>query len=81
MMAANTLVRRGRPPRVRVQDKELVITVKGVTLKFTRGVIGLRRTDRNPGVSKQEIDYAKGVVSKYLKDEQAEAVHRGTRAF
>ena len=73
---SDTLVRRGRPPKIHVLNgKEFTLTVKGVTLKFEKGITGLRRVDRNPGVSKDEIDYAKGVVSKYLKSSAAEVQH------
>lgn len=74
-----TLTRKGRPPKVvALSNKEFSVTVKGSVLKFEKGITGLRRTDRNAGVSKDEIDYAKGVVKKYLKDKEADAAHRSS---
>ena len=75
MAASRTLGRRGKPPKVNVLGKELAVTVKGVTLKFQKGLVGLRRVDRNVGVSKDEVAYAKQVVAKYLESGAAEAQH------
>lgn len=75
MVPARGLVRRGRPPKVVAGDKGFSVTVKGVTMKFQRGLVGLRRVDRSVGVSKDEVAYAKQVVQKHLKDTAAEAQH------
>ena len=74
-MKSRTLVRRGKPPKVHVNGKDFTVTVKGVTMKFQKGVVGLRRVDRSAGVSKDEIAYAKQVVLKYLQSAEAEVQH------
>ena len=77
-MKSRTLVRRGKPPKVHVNGKDFTVTVKGVTLQFQKGIVGLRRVDRSAGVSKDEITYAKQVVMKHLQDWEAQAAHRAT---
>lgn len=64
MSAARTLVRRGRPPRVIIDGLKFRVTVKSQHLEFEKAQEGLRRVDRNSGVDKAEVNYAKQVVER-----------------
>ncbi len=70
-MQPKTLVRKGRPPKVKEDNGVFTVRVRNWTLMFAKGTDSLIRKDREVGVPPDEVKYGKQVVEMSLMRQAA----------